>query len=96
MITRRNVLLLLLFPALGTVIWFVGCSAAPDPWGGKPTPHILVSVPPLYSFAKSVAGDHGEVKCLCTETGPHQFVASTTDTRMLPRRDTVLFRRFGP
>src|SRR5581483_5322585 len=83
MFTRRNVLLMLVIAALATVIGYVGCSPADDPWGGKPAPHILVTVPPLYSFAKNVAGDHGDVKCLCTTSGPHQFVADTTHTRML-------------
>jgi zinc transport system substrate-binding protein len=80
---RAGVLSLLLFAGLGMVVWVVGCSPAPDPWGGKPTPHILVSVPPLYSFAKSVAGDHGDVKCLCTTSGPHSYEFSQTDLRTL-------------
>jgi zinc transport system substrate-binding protein len=83
MFTRRNVMSLLFLFGVGTVAWVAGCSPAPDPWAGKPTPHILVSVPPLYSFAKSVAGEHGDVKCLCTITGPHHYEYSTTDLRTL-------------
>jgi ABC-type Zn uptake system ZnuABC Zn-binding protein ZnuA len=80
---RRSALFLLSLIAFGTVAWFVGCSPAPDPWSGKPTPHILVSVPPLYSFAKSVAGEHGEVLCLCKKEGPHHYEYSSTDLRTL-------------
>ena len=84
MFTRRTGVLSLLFlSALGTIVWVVGCTPAPDPWGGKPTPHILVTVPPLYSFAKSVAGEHGDVKCLCTTSGPHSYEFSQTDLRTL-------------
>ena len=55
-------------------IAFAGCESATskDPWasaGAKPK--ILVSFPPLYSFAKSVAGDDAEVKCLMTSEGAH-------------------------
>jgi zinc transport system substrate-binding protein len=83
MFSRRNALWCLLFAGLGSAVWFVGCSRAPDPWESKPTPHVLVSVPPLYSFAKSVAGNHGDVKCLCTENGPHHFDYSQTDLFIL-------------
>jgi ABC-type Zn uptake system ZnuABC Zn-binding protein ZnuA len=83
MFTRRTVLSSLVVVALGSAVWLVGCSEARDPWEGKPTPHVLVTIPPLYSFAKNVAGEHGEVKCLCTETGPHHYEASTTDLRTL-------------
>lgn len=83
MFSRRNVLIGLLFAGMGSAVWFVGCSRAPDPWEGKPTPHVLVSVPPLYSFAKSVVGNHGDVKCLCTVDGPHHFEYSQTDLFVL-------------
>jgi zinc transport system substrate-binding protein len=51
-----------------------GCShAESDPWAtaasGKPK--VLVSFAPIYSFAKSVAGEDAEVRCLLTTTGPH-------------------------
>ena len=44
-------------------VGFFGCSAAVDPWphveGGRLK--VLVSFPPLYSFAKSVAGPDARV-----------------------------------
>jgi zinc transport system substrate-binding protein len=90
MFTRRTVLSCLVVAALGSAVWLAGCSEAKDPWEGKPSPHVLVTVPPLYSFAKNVAGDHGSVICLCTETGPHHYEASTTDLRTL-RGASVFF-----
>lgn len=59
--------------ALGGMI-VVGCSFkpnTPDPWataGSKPK--VLVTFPPLHSFAAAVAGDDAVVKCLST-TGVH-------------------------
>src|SRR5262249_40388034 len=58
----------------GLVVILTGCngSGSTDPWekaGRKPK--VLVSFAPLYSFAKSVAGDDAEVKCLLTTMGPH-------------------------
>jgi ABC-type Zn uptake system ZnuABC Zn-binding protein ZnuA len=90
MFTRRTVLSCLVVAALGSAVWLAGCSEAKDPWEGKPSPHVLVTIPPLYSFAKNVAGDHGAVISLCTETGPHHYEASTTDLRTL-RGATVFF-----
>jgi ABC-type Zn uptake system ZnuABC Zn-binding protein ZnuA len=93
MFTRRNVLSAVAVVALGSAVWLIGCSEAKDPWDGKPTPHVLVTVPSLYSFAKSVAGEHGEVKCLCTETGPHHYKETANDNRAL--RDATLFFTVG-
>src|SRR5438132_813596 len=83
MLSRRIFLLSTIFVGLGSAVWLIGCSRAPDTWESKPKPHVLVSVPPLYSFAKSVAGEHGSVKCLCMDTGPHHFDFSTTDLFLL-------------
>jgi ABC-type Zn uptake system ZnuABC Zn-binding protein ZnuA len=73
MFNRRTLLSLFVISGVGLAVFVAGCSDAKDPWGGKPTPHVLVSVPPLYSFAKSVAGSHGDVRSICTTTGPHGY-----------------------
>jgi zinc transport system substrate-binding protein len=83
MLTRRTAFLLLFLLGLGLSVSLVGCTPATDPWGGKPTPHVLVSVPPLYSFAKSITGEHGQVECLCKDVGPHGYQYSLTDKRLL-------------
>lgn len=60
----------------------IGCtrSKGSDPWAsanGKKK--VLVSFAPLYSFAKSIAGDDAEVKCLLTTTGPHYHGDATPE-----------------
>ena len=42
--------------------------------------------PPLYCFAKQVAGPHAKVLCLAVTVGPHHY-EPTTDT--WPRMSTV-------
>ena len=44
MFSRRTALLLLLLCGLGSAVWVAGCSEAKDPWEGKPTPHLVVTV----------------------------------------------------
>jgi len=58
----------------GLAVLTAGCPSSrdSDPWataGNKPK--VLVSFAPLYSFAKNVAGDDAEVRCLLTTMGPH-------------------------
>ena len=64
-----------------------GCaSREADPWsaaGNKPK--VLVSFPALYSFAKSVAGDDADVRCLLTTVGPHYEGDATQDQVTLAR-----------
>lgn len=62
--------------------FLTGCpgSKQADPWAAAgEKPKILVSFAPLYSFAKSVAGDDAEVKCLLTTTGPHTHGDATPE-----------------
>jgi len=81
--TRLTAVSVLFLLGRGMSVWLVGGTPATDPWGDKPTPHILVTVPALYSFTKSITGEHGDVKCLCTDVGPHDYQHSTTDVRLL-------------
>lgn len=58
-----------------------GCGTAPDPWKdveGGPL-KVLVSFPPLYSFAKSVAGPDAAVLSLLTDVGPHDHKPTVDD-----------------
>src|ERR1044071_7744464 len=57
-----------------------GCpkGASGDPWasaGNKPK--VLVSFAPLYSLAANVAGPDADVRCLLTNTGPHNHGDAT-------------------
>jgi ABC-type Zn uptake system ZnuABC Zn-binding protein ZnuA len=52
-----------------------GCRSAQDPWKevkGGPT-RVLVTVPALYSFVKSVGGSDAAVVGMLTTTGPHDY-----------------------
>ena len=69
----------------------VGCSSAPDPWGAETTsPRIVASFPPLASWARSILGDKGSVKTLCTTNGPHHHQFQIKDGQLLRRTDLFL------
>jgi zinc transport system substrate-binding protein len=70
--SKKPVFLAILL-ALGTML--SGCSKARDPWKdvpGGPT-KVLVTIPPLYCFAKNVAGGDAAVLCLLGPHGPHGY-----------------------
>lgn len=76
-------LLLLIGSGLLAGGFLSGCSfkTANDPWAGSGVkPKVLVSFPPLYSFAAAVAGDDAVVKCLST-SGVHGD-ADATPTKL--------------
>src|SRR5262245_35867642 len=78
-----------LAPCLLLLISF-GCSKAPDPWADEPgSPRVVVSVPPLYSFVRAVAGDRAAIKCLCTSKGPHDYQTDYRDSRLMDSADVV-------
>src|SRR5262245_66521276 len=65
-----------------------GCSRVEDPWRGEPgSPRVVVTIPPLYSFVKGVAGDRAAVKCLCVEQGPHHFNPDVSESLVLRQAD---------
>src|SRR4051794_4666386 len=79
---------------LGMVLSLLGCGTAEDPWPpGKP--RVLVSFPPLYCFAKNVAGDKPAVMSLLTTTGPHGFEAGQTEALKIDRADVFLANGLG-
>jgi zinc transport system substrate-binding protein len=72
----------------GLWLWTPGCASAPDPWAGLPgEPRVVVTIPPLYSFVRAVAGKRAAIKCLCTTTGPHHYELDYRDARLLERGD---------
>lgn len=73
-----------------TVLGFWGCSKESDPWKGAPSPHVVVSFPPLYSFAKGVAGDSPTIKCLLQKQGPHDYQYESRDVLLLRGADLFL------
>src|SRR5690349_3267839 len=68
----------------------LACSKAPDPWAGEVVEkRVVVTVPPLYSFVRGVAGDRAAIKCLCTTTGPHDYQTDFRDSRLMDTADVV-------
>src|SRR5207247_578405 len=53
-------------------------------------PRVIASFPPLYCFAKNVAGDHAGIISLCTTTGPHHYVNNPQDNILLKKADLFL------
>jgi ABC-type Zn uptake system ZnuABC Zn-binding protein ZnuA len=79
---------------VGLVLGFSGCSKAKDPWKGLGgPPRVLVSFPPLYSFAKNVAGDDAAVLSLMISQGPHEH--ETTQADALKFQKATLFFMIG-
>lgn len=66
----------------------VGCSGTPDPWGeASSQPRVLASFPPIASWSKTLLGDRGTVRSLCTTTGPHHYEFQVKDGQLLRRAD---------
>jgi zinc transport system substrate-binding protein len=64
--------------AVGLTLSGTSCRKGGDVWPGGP-PRVLVSFPPLYSFAKSVAGNDATVLSLMTSQGPHEHTPDHDD-----------------
>src|SRR5437899_12042691 len=82
------------FSVLAAILAFGGCGKASDPWetvaGPKDGKKVLVSFPPLYCFAKSVAGDNAKVLCLLSNAGPHDYEPSSYDALKARGADLIL------
>jgi ABC-type Zn uptake system ZnuABC Zn-binding protein ZnuA len=89
----RPALCLLLPAVLVAALVVAGCGTPPAAWADANAPHVVVTIPPLQSFVQNVAGKHAEVKCLCTEKGPHHYEYDVQDT--LAFRDADLFFAIG-
>src|SRR5262249_54220428 len=59
------------------------------------TPRVVVSSPPLDSFAKNLVADPRSVVCLCVTTGPHQYSYTIQDTQLLKEADLFLANGLG-
>jgi ABC-type Zn uptake system ZnuABC Zn-binding protein ZnuA len=65
-----------------------GCHRARDVWAGQAgPPRVVVTIAPLYSFVKAVAGDRAGVICLCKDKGPHDYQYDTSDLQILQGAD---------
>jgi zinc transport system substrate-binding protein len=74
--------------ALALLLGTWGCSRAPDPWEKVPgSPRVVVTIAPLYSFVRGVAGDRAAVICLCKDRGPHHFQYDVREAVVLQNAD---------
>ena len=73
--------------ALGLVS---GCRKAEDVWPTQGKKRILASFPPLYCFAKNVAADDVDIRCLLTAKGPHDYQGDFRDQQLIDRADVIL------
>jgi ABC-type Zn uptake system ZnuABC Zn-binding protein ZnuA len=85
--------LLWLAPVAGCLLLlgFLGCSRPEDPWASVPggPPRVVVTIAPLASFVRGVAGDRAAVICLCTTLGPHEYRADFRDARAMKKADVI-------
>ena len=83
---KRHVLVgcALAIAGLSTLFW-AGCGAPHSAWENAPggPKHVLVSFPPLYCFAKNVAGPDAKVLSLLTTVGPHDYQPSAADALLV-------------
>jgi zinc transport system substrate-binding protein len=89
---KRRLPFVLGLPFILWICWaFVGCGTATDPWAGETgQPRVVVTIAPLYSLVRGVAGDRVAIKCFCTTTGPHHYQLDARDARVLSKADLFL------
>jgi ABC-type Zn uptake system ZnuABC Zn-binding protein ZnuA len=68
-----------------------GCGRMPDAWEGLAgPPRVVVTIAPVYSFVKAVAGGRAGVICLCQDKGPHDYQFDMRDAQRLHGADLFL------
>lgn len=81
---------------VGSILWS-GCSRSVDAWEeteGEGV-RVLVSFPPLYCFARKVAGDHAKVISLTQTVGPHHYTPTSHDVILAAKADLFLVNGLG-
>jgi ABC-type Zn uptake system ZnuABC Zn-binding protein ZnuA len=83
---------LVLVACVAVSLLLSSCGGPPDPWADVPggEPRVLASFPPIYCFAKNVAGDEVAVLSMLTTVGPHDFKPNNQDA-MAVRKARVYF-----
>ena len=78
---------------LALCLWV--CAGVTTGWAAERL-RVLVTFPPLYSFAAQVAGDRAEVECLLPpNVGPHDYAMTPGDARKLAAADVVVINGLG-
>jgi ABC-type Zn uptake system ZnuABC Zn-binding protein ZnuA len=83
---RTRLLLVSAAAAAGLLLGVGGCGRE-SAWPNQPGPKVVVSFPPLYCFAKAVAGDDAAVRSVMSTTGPHDFSPTEVEARLLREAD---------
>ncbi len=83
--------------ALAAAALLPGCGRHRNPWDDVPggSTKVLASFPPLYCFAKTVAGDDAKVISLLTTVGPHDHKVDATDAYLVRGADLFLINGLG-
>ncbi len=77
---------------LAMVVLVGGCSRHVDPFADVPGtgPKVVASFPPLYCFARNVAGDDAQVICLMTTTDPHAYHPDSKYSVKVKKADVLI------
>jgi zinc transport system substrate-binding protein len=83
----------LIVAALGLAIGLPGCRRSTSAWNERGKPRVVVTIPALDNFVRSIGGEHVGVVCLCTTQGPHHYQYNAQDAILL--READLFFAIG-
>jgi zinc transport system substrate-binding protein len=93
MTKRRMTGTFLVVAAMMLMSCWLGCSRSTPVWSGRGSPRVVVTIPALDNFVRSVGGEHVGVVCLCTAEGPHHYQYNAQDAILL--READLFFAIG-
>jgi len=95
--TRRLFLVFLLLVLPVGLALSPGCAKHGEVWESKKGERVrvVVSFAPLESFVTAVGGEHVEVICLATTTGPHDFQFNPRDTVSVRHADLLVANGLG-
>ncbi len=94
MTKRRKTGMFRIVATIALASCWLGCSRSTPVWSGRQgPPRVVVTIPALDNFVRSVGGDHVGVVCLCTAQGPHHYQYNAQDAILL--READLFFAIG-
>lgn len=83
----RRLVILLPWLLLAALLGCKGSTGVADPWKGTSKLRIATSIAPLYCFAAHLAEPEGEVLCLLSSHGPHDYQPSSFDAKLIATAD---------
>lgn len=77
-------------------VFCLGCpKGQDDPWKQTSKLKIVTSIAPLYCFTTHIAGPDAEVLCLLSTKGPHDYMPTTFDQKLIARADVFIVNGLG-